>query len=146
MINEVGFYGPLLIGGTTITQLWKQMPFLHGYLVFFLANEILNTVLKHCIRQERPSSELTTSESYDKFGMPSRHAQSAFYSLTYLFLVKRSPLWLLLQLFIASITVYQRWNTRKHTVEQLMVGSLLGIGVGGLAHFTTNRIIKRSAF
>ena len=128
--------------GISQIGLWKQRPFLYGYLVFFLVNETLNTILKNCIRQERPTQDLSVSESFDKFGMPSRHAQSAFYSLTYLYCVRSSPIWLLLQLFISSITLYQRWSYKKHTIEQLAIGSLLGIGTGYIAYYITNKIIK----
>lgn len=144
-LSQVGFYGPLINCGITITQLWTQRPFLYGYLVFFLINEFLNTILKNYIRQERPSQDLSISESLDKFGMPSRHAQSTFYSLTYLYCIRGSPIWLLLQLFISSITLYQRWIYKKHTVGQLTVGSLLGISTGYIAYYTTTKIIKRSS-
>ena len=63
----------------------------------------------------------------EKYGMPSGHAQSCFFSMTFLYLVKGSPAWLIFELFIGIISLYQRFKYKQHTIEQLLAGSILGI-------------------
>ena len=62
----------------------------------------------------------------DGYGMPSAHAQSTMFSIIYLFLVNGSYFWLFIELGIYVLTIYQRWKTKMHTMEQLAVGSLIG--------------------
>jgi membrane-associated phospholipid phosphatase len=69
-------------------------------------------------------------EPYDgseKYGMPSGHAQSVFFSTTFLYLVKGSPSWLIIELFIVALSIYQRLKYRQHTLEQLFTGSAIGL-------------------
>jgi membrane-associated phospholipid phosphatase len=58
--------------------------------------------------------------------MPSGHAQSSFFSNVYLWLVTGSMGYFLSGLFIASITVYQRWRDKRHTIQQLALGAIVG--------------------
>ena len=59
--------------------------------------------------------------------MPSGHAQSVSFSLIYLYLVQKSIWLLILNTIILLLTVIQRWNYRKHTIEQLLIGTMVGI-------------------
>ena len=74
--------------------------------------------------------------------MPSGHAQSSMFSLTYLYLVKQSPSWLLIELFIAILTLYQRWNYRRHTIQQLFVGSVVGIVFAYISFVISKRYLR----
>ena len=80
------------------------------------------------------------------YGMPSAHAQSVFMSLTFLYLVKESPAWLLGELFIAGLTVYQRWKYNRHTLEQLGVGALLGSLVAYVGYYTVKTNLQKNTY
>jgi len=113
--------------------------------VFYFINDAINQLCKITIKQERPADgKKIINEPYfsaDKYGMPSRHSESAFFSCFYLFLVKGDVNVLIFELFICALTLYQRIKYRQHTIEQLCVGSILGISVASIGYFLTNRYI-----
>ncbi len=148
IIDRIGFYGPTINFIIGFISLLKQAKYLSGYLVFTGMNYILNGVLKTTFQEARPSGGIPLyegEEEYykgDKYGMPSGHAQSVFFALTYLYLVKHSIYSLLLELCVALITCYQRWKYRRHTISQILVGSLTGILFGGLSFSLTKKYIE----
>jgi len=94
LFDYIGFFGPIILSFITVLKLYKQQPYLIGYFIFLGGNVIVNHVLKHIILEERPSGGRSLiNEPYNgmhKYGMPSSHAQSAFYSMTYLYLTKHT--------------------------------------------------------
>jgi membrane-associated phospholipid phosphatase len=145
LFDYIGFFGPIILSFITVLKLYKQQPYLIGYFIFLGGNVIVNHVLKHIILEERPSGGRSLiNEPYNgmhKYGMPSSHAQSAFYSMTYLYLTKQDPTMLLVELFICALTVYQRWTYRQHTAEQLGIGAIIGIIMGFLAEYMTKQYV-----
>jgi membrane-associated phospholipid phosphatase len=154
-MDLIGFYGPWIQGVITITQLITQKYYLIGYIVFAYINIFTNKWLKLAYKEPRPSE---TEESglpikvsdpnifgmpnADIYGFPSGHAQQILYSVFYLFFVKRSKLLLLIGLFLSSLTVYQRWKFKRHSIKQLLVGSIMGVIIGYIGYYTTSRVIK----
>jgi membrane-associated phospholipid phosphatase len=132
-IDLIGFYGPLIIGLINCVYLWKRKIFLITYALFFIVNSFINGILKNLIQEPRPTEQIYLNE-YDvvpntapsKYGMPSGHAQSTGYSITFLYLVAHSPALLIITTFIGSITIYQRFKYRRHTISQLIVGLAIG--------------------
>jgi membrane-associated phospholipid phosphatase len=144
VIDIIGFNGPIILFLTSIIKLWKQK-YIYGYLLFYIINIFINNLLKNTIKQARPNNTIT--EKYPgvhKYGMPSYHVQSVFFSLTFLYLVKRSVFLLLIESFIAFITVYQRWINHHHTIEQLVVGSIIGIINAYIGYIVTRQYISTS--
>jgi membrane-associated phospholipid phosphatase len=143
IVDKLGFMGPLILLCIVIFNLWNQKIYLISYLVFFIGNTILNKILKIIIKQKRPGDGLKImNEEYsgvEIYGMPSGHAQSSFFSISFLYLVKGSPAWLIVGLFIAVLTVYQRWKYRQHTTEQLFTGSVVGIGFSYISYYVTKQ-------
>jgi membrane-associated phospholipid phosphatase len=148
LLDTIGFFGPFIILCIGIISLWKQSKYLYGYLLFYVINTFINKFIKLIVREPRPKDgknimefEKTLYEGIEEYGMPSGHAQSCFYSMTYLYLVKENPLWLIVELFIASLTIYQRWSYHRHTAQQLMVGSLVGIFIGWVSVTIINKYL-----
>ena len=144
ILDVVGFFGPIILLFISIMQLLNQRAYLIGYLVFFACNILLNSIVKLNVKQDRPINgrNIIPNESYsgvNKYGMPSSHAQSVFFSLTYLHLVKDLHALFIIELFICALTLYQRWNYRRHTTEQLCVGALLGICMAYIGVFITKQ-------
>jgi membrane-associated phospholipid phosphatase len=143
IIDKIGFFGPVIIFLISIYNLWNQQKYLISYLVFSFCNTIVNKILKVIIQQKRPNGSIKImDESYEgieNYGMPSGHAQSSFFSIAFLYFVKGSPMWLIAELFIAGLTVYQRWKYRQHTIEQLIMGSILGICFAYLSYYITKQ-------
>ena len=126
----IGFWGPFILFSLSVMHLWNTSFYLYLYVFLFFVNTALNRLLKLFFRQKRPDNgESFVGEPYlgaDFYGMPSGHAQSVFYSSTFLFLVKRSVWWLIFELGISATTLIQRWEYNRHTVMQLVVGSIVG--------------------
>ena len=103
------------------------------------------STLKNIIQQHRPNhGKKIMNENYEGvelYGMPSGHAQSVFFSLSFLYFVKGSPSWLIIELFISALTLYQRWKYRQHTSEQLFVGSIVGIGFAYFTYWITKHYL-----
>lgn len=148
MVDNVGFLGPFILLCIGIWQLWGNKGFWCAYLAVFMVNSFINKIAKVIIQQPRPDDgESIMNENYagvEMYGMPSAHAQSVFLSLTFLYLVKESPAWLLGELFIAGLTVYQRWKYRRHTLEQLGVGVVLGIFVAYGGYYMTKQYLQEN--
>jgi membrane-associated phospholipid phosphatase len=134
-INNIGEHGPLITFIYGFTTLVKRPIYLSSYLVFTFINQAINVLLKSVIKEPRPVSN--GKIDYDQYGMPSGHAQTIFFFITFTYLVNKSVMVLLLELFLSFITLYQRWKYKKHTITQIIVGSLLGIII---AYFSVEAI------
>lgn len=149
-IDLIGFVGPLLVACMAIYGLWGSYKYLLTYVCFFPVNMIVNKWIKLWVRQPRPTGgKSILGEVYtgaDEYGMPSAHAQSVFYSVVFLYLAKGDIAWLLPGLGIATLTIYQRWLYRRHTLAQLFVGILCGCIVAYIANLVANRWITEKSF
>lgn len=149
-IDLMGFYGPLIIGLINVVYLWRRKIFLITYTLFFIINVFINGVLKNIIQEPRPTGQVYLNE-YDivpntapsKYGMPSGHAQSTGYSITFLYLVIHSPSLLIITAFIGSLTVYQRFKYRRHTIPQLVIGMAVGSLVAIISHKIAQDILTQ---
>jgi membrane-associated phospholipid phosphatase len=136
MINEFGFYGPHALLAINSIELWNRKPYLIAFLGGFAVNTLVNQVLKNWIKQDRPKP------IDNNYGMPSLHAQSVSYATAYLYFVKKSTVYLLAELVICFVTLYQRWKTHMHTPEQLAAGSLIGTLFGYVVYELTRRRLE----
>lgn len=146
IVDFVAFNGPRIIAVITSLRLFTQFQYLIAYIVSKYADSEINKILKNVIREERPSNgENYANERYvgaHVYGMPSGHAQSVFFSVVFLYLATRSNILLLLTGSIAVLTLLQRWISRKHTVAQLIAGSVVGAVNAFLAYKITKRFIE----
>ena len=149
IFDHIGFNGPFILIGINIFSLWKRMPYLYSYINFLIINEFINRILKSSFREPRPNNQIEYDDYFDKivkndiYGMPSGHAQSVFYSISFLYLTTKSPILLIISLFIAALTLYQRWKYRNHTVKQLVIGSIIGTIFGSIVYYFTNKYLHR---
>jgi hypothetical protein len=135
IIDKIGYYGPVIAFIYGSITLLKRPIYLSSYLVFTCINQIINMVLKDTIREPRPVPN--NKEDYDKYGMPSGHSQHIFFFLTFTYLVNKSVMVLLFELFLSCLTVYQRWKYKKHTIPQLVIGAFVG---STIAYFSVEAI------
>ncbi|KAL5011272.1 hypothetical protein ScPMuIL_009823 [Solemya velum] len=113
-----------------------------SYFGGLMLNEVLNWILKHIIRESRPTARAVL---YTEYGMPSSHAQFVWFFATYmlLFLFIRiytnynwiDDLWKYCVGFggylAAVIVTYSRVYLGYHTFNQVFCGALLGTIFGG---------------
>jgi len=128
MIKDICNNGPhiLLITSIIIFLWFKNIKLLLIFVIGYILNSCLNILLKNIIKDKR-----LTEYGDAKYNMPSGHSQSVFYSLIFivLFLWNKNHLyyWILFFYIILSIgTVYTCINYNYHTVDQVVVGSLIG--------------------
>lgn len=146
-IYELGEYGPIILIIISYYLLWDKSNLFFYYNVGLLSNSIFNLILKGIIQQPRPlydSKKMmlvkTHAKNYyfqngipfDMFGMPSGHAQAAFYSVVFIYLALKQTNVMYFYLPLALLTCYQRVAKNYHTVNQIIIGSIVG---GSYAYF-----------
>ena len=128
-IDIIGNNGPMFLFFITILVLQKQEIFLYAYLLFSFINIFLNRFLKVLIKQRRPYDHREHHElrGYEKYGMPSGHSQSGFFSLIFTWLATHSTKVFFIEFVICFIIIFQRLQSKYHTIEQLITGMVIGI-------------------
>jgi len=120
------FMGFLSIGLLIFLQ--ENISVIFLYITGFIGNELLNRLLKPILQDPRPVPISPT----DIYGMPSGHSQVAAFSLVFITLILREKYygWILLFSFLTVATMAQRVITKAHSLEQVIIGGLLGGGIG----------------
>lgn len=148
--DYVGLYAPILLFILTLFLLRHMTNYLYFFVIGFIINNILNIVLKFSIKEARPTDEQKIIEigivngariSFDKFGMPSGHAQNCGYLLSFIILVLDNPFIATLYISVSAISLFQRYLYRNHTILQLVIGLFIGIFIGYLTYFIGNAYI-----
>ena len=150
-IDTIGFSGPTLLLLSTIYLVSNKKTFISIYLVGFVFNIILNFFAKGLIQQPRPTEnkrlfnlEILKGDriSYDRYGMPSGHTQSVFYSTIFVYLVLRNKSVTTIYLLVSCMTLYQRIKYEDHTILQVIIGSLTGAFMGYLVYHYGKSLLK----
>lgn len=149
IFDYVGFKGPIITSTITFVSLLNQPQYALSFVVGSVLNYYLILLLKELIKEPRPSNPIAYIEDniYKGpilYGMPSGHAQISFFSITYLYLTKRPFTIVALSFFIGCLTLYQRWKFRRHTVEQLAVGTVSGSAFSYLIYWVTTNYLQRT--
>jgi membrane-associated phospholipid phosphatase len=155
-IRNFGKVGPLILFFTSSYLLFDKSNLLYYYICGFFFNAILNLVLKGLIKEPRPSEDpklfnialkhsirfrFVNGYPHDIFGMPSGHAQSAFFSTIFIYLALKDIGITLFYLFISLLIMYQRVLFNRHTVTQVFAGAIVGILFGGFIYFMARKKI-----
>jgi membrane-associated phospholipid phosphatase len=148
-VDYIGYLGPFLLLSATIILLKNKWTLLSVYVVGYVLNLIINIILKELIKQPRPSEDLSIFNasvahgkriSFDRYGMPSGHATSVFYSTAFIFFALKSPAISIIYLLISINTSHQRIKYKNHTLMQVICGAILGSIMAYLAYlFATKK-------
>jgi len=146
-LDYIGYMGPIITSVITLTTLLDKQKYLLSFIFGSIINNSLNEYLKNWIKQPRPHKPIPYIDDdlikgAHIYGMPSGHAQIVAFSTTFLYLTRGNRTLLLISLFIAILTLYQRWSFRRHTIEQLMVGIITGSSFAYLLFFTTKKYLE----
>jgi membrane-associated phospholipid phosphatase len=139
-LDYLGLYAPLIEFFFALFFLRNKFTYLRIYVAGFIFNNILNPLLKLAIKEPRPTKDIRALEiaisnnidrfGFDKFGMPSGHAQNCAFNLIYLFYVLDDPFVTGLFLILSLVSVYQRYKYFNNTILQLVVGFIIGACLG----------------
>ena len=123
-------------------------------IAWHFASHLLNVLIKNTLRLPRPDSFDQTEHGHEhehghdfnkikksvtwqnyltihrNFGMPSGHAQAVVSEFIFIALYFQKPLLTLGAFAQAALTIYQRYATRRHSINQLIAGSALGVLIG----------------
>lgn len=148
--DYIGLYAPVILFILTLFLLRNMSNYLQYFVVGFIFNNILNIILKIAIKDARPNDDQKKIEigvvngsriGFDKFGMPSGHAQNCGYCLSFITLVLNDPFISTLYSSISIISLFQRYLYKNHSLLQLIVGLVIGIGFGYLTYLLGNKHI-----
>jgi membrane-associated phospholipid phosphatase len=151
IVDTIGYLGPQLLFISSIYFLFDKYTSLAVYFIGFFVNILLNIILKSYIQQPRPSEdkrlfnlEILNGKriGYDRYGMPSGHAEGVFYSTAFIFLTLKNKWVGLIYLLISLITSYQRVAYKNHTFSQVFIGGLIGIFMGMFFYYYSMKILK----
>jgi len=155
-IYNFGKMAPLLLFVNSLYLLWNKNNLFYYYVCGVFLNAILNLVLKGIIKEPRPSEDpklfnialkhsirfkFINGYPHDIFGMPSGHAQSAFFSTIFIYLALKDIRITIGYLIVALLTMYQRVLFKDHSVIQVIAGAIVGILFGGFIYLMARQKI-----
>ena len=157
ILYEFGGYGPLILVFLSWYLLFDNKNLFFYFNIGLFTNSVLNTILKGIIQEPRPMFDskkikLLASHAkdyffqngipFDIYGMPSGHAQTAFFITVFLYLsLKHKNLFYLCILF-SLLICYQRVKFGFHSISQVMVGSIIGSAFAYLVYQLAREKIK----
>jgi membrane-associated phospholipid phosphatase len=150
LINYIGLYAPTILFILTLFFTRKFKNYSYFFVIGFIFNFILNIILKLLIREPRPDDDQKIIEigivnggriGFDKYGMPSGHAQTCAYCLAFVSLLWNSPLVTAIYLCFTLVSMVQRYLNKNHTILQLLVGLIVGLIVGYGSYYLANKYI-----
>ena len=122
---------------------WKYL--IIFFIVLTFSGWLNHHVLKKIIFDARPiySTKYLYNDHFQKIsnGMPSGHAQMTALSLTYSYLITGKYLYESILLF--AITIFQRYVFKNHTLNQLLVGGVIGFITGILLYLFLHKILDK---
>jgi membrane-associated phospholipid phosphatase len=142
VLDLIGYYGPVILFGLSFYSLIERIPYLLAFSIGSILNTFLNTSLKTLFREPRPKGQIEFIDDNQltgaqQFGFPSGHAQASFFSLAFLFFSNGPIAMIYCMTIITFLTLYQRWKYRRHSVRQLLFGSLIGGGFAWVLVYLT---------
>lgn len=148
--DYIGLYAPIILFILSLFLLRNMATYLRFFVTGFILNNILNIILKLFIKEPRPTQDQKLIEiavvngariGFDKFGMPSGHAQNCGYCLAFITMTLNNPFITAIYSVITVISLFQRYLYNNHTILQLLVGILVGGGVGYLTYIFGHNFI-----
>jgi len=125
--------------------------YLQFFVSGFILNNVLNILLKFFIKEPRPLDDKRVIEiaivngervSFDKFGMPSGHAQNCGYCLSFITLAINNYYITSLYILTTVISLFQRYLYKNHTLLQLSVGFAVGLLTGYICYLLCKKIVE----
>ena len=160
-LSKIGYHGPNTLLVFIIIMLLMNKEDLTFYLIGIVivwqtCSHLLNITIKNTLRYPRPDSHkvenfhelvpnaLNYLTIHRNFGMPSGHAQAVISQLVFIALYFNNPYILVVSAIQSVITLYQRYTTQRHSIEQLAAGSIIGVMVGVVFYKIVLNYIEKS--
>ena len=140
-LDIIGYYGPYFQALIVLFVIHTNINIVFIYTLGWLFSNFFNNLLKIIIRQARPPNQVHTDieNICHNYGMPSYHMQFCAFSIAFLFFMTMSYRLLILTSILGSLSFHQRYKYRRHTFQQLVVGTI----VGGILGWITYLIVQK---
>lgn len=148
--DYIGLFAPIILFISSLFFLRNKKIYLLFFVIGFILNNVLNMILKLAIKEPRPTKDQKIIEigitngariSFDKFGMPSGHAQSCGYCLAFITMTLNDPFITAFYTIITLNSLFQRYLYNNHTILQLIVGIVIGTTFGYIVYIFANKNI-----
>jgi len=148
--DYIGLYAPIILFIITLFLLRNMTLYLKYFVGGVMLNNILNIILKSAIKEPRPTKDQKAIEigvkngariGFDKFGMPSGHAQNCGYCLAFILMTLNDPFITAFYTLISFISLFQRFLYNNHTILQLSIGLIIGCIFGYTTYYMANKSI-----
>ena len=149
-IHLIGYLTPIIMLVTTAFLLRNKLNYLKIFFYGYIFNLVVNSLLKWFIKDPRPTNDWKILQlgithhkriGYEKYGMPSGHAQNCGFSLAFITLVFNNPFITTLYLIITLASLMQRYLYKNHTILQLIVGFIIGLFTGYVTYLCGSKYI-----
>ena len=139
LIDIISFVGPIILLITSIYLLWKKETLLFYFVIGGAINIAINFILKYIFKEARPAGNQQIIQlainngkrlGSQVYGMPSGHAQTAFYCLAFILLSLHNWKITVFYILLSLLTCYQRYVYKEHTLWQIVIGALVGLFIG----------------
>lgn len=151
ILGYIGVWTPFIFFFLSLFLLRNKITYSFYYIVGFIFNFILNSLLKLIIQEPRPDKDSRTIDigttngkrfGPDVYGMPSGHGQMNAYNLAFITASLHSSAITCLYLVFTIISISQRYIYNNHTILQLFVGLCIGLAVGITTYIIVNKKVR----
>ena len=148
ILDIIGYSAPGIMLVASIIILRNKRNYLYYFIIGYVLTGILNAMLKFIIKEPRPGNDWEILQlgithgkrfSFDKYGMPSGHAQHCGYILAFTALVLNDPLITGVYSILTLICMYQRYLYENHHIKQVLVGVFVGLFTGYLIYLVATK-------
>ena len=95
---------------------------------------MIHIILKMILKESRPPEYYETpstypewmEETFNKYGMPSGHSQVIGFLSSFTWFYTKNIPFLIINLLLSTITMYQRIAIKRHTLKQVIYGYSIG--------------------
>lgn len=130
MFNFLGDIGPNILFVFTLLLISSKINICIIFVIGYILNFMINRILKRFIHDKRPNSK--------KNNMPSGHSQCIFYSIIFFTCyfysnILQYTIWKIIlgiYLLIALNTINNSIQYNYHTIDQVIIGSIIGSMIG----------------
>lgn len=148
ILDIIGYSAPGIMLVASIIILRNKRNYLYYFIIGYVLTGILNAMLKFIIKEPRPGNDWEILQlgithgkrfSFDKFGMPSGHAQHCGYILAFTAFVLNDPLITGTYSILTLICMHQRYLYENHNIKQVLVGVVVGLFTGYLMYLVASK-------
>ena len=148
IFDIIGYSAPGIMLVASIIILRNKRNYFYYFIIGYVLNGILNAMLKFIIKEPRPGNDWEILQigithgkrfNFDKYGMPSGHAQHCGYILAFTAFALNDPLITGTYSILTFICMHQRYLYENHSIKQVVAGVIIGLFTGYLIYLVATK-------